>query len=69
MRKINKIYLSVFIMLTALLSGCTKDNTNITAEDSSTQEAESMPVLEPTESAPVSEPEQSDLTIELRERI
>ena len=42
MRKMNKIYFSVFIILTALLSGCTKDNTNITAE--------SAPVSEPEQS-------------------
>ena len=42
MRKINKIYFSVFIILTVLLSGCTKDNTNITAE--------SEPVSEPEQS-------------------
>lgn len=44
MRKRYRICLSVFIMLTVLLSGCTKDNMNITeeaAENNSIQEAES----------------------------
>ncbi|MDE5596738.1 MAG: TlpA family protein disulfide reductase [Lachnospiraceae bacterium] len=36
----NKKYLSVFIILTALLSGCTKDNTNITAENAPVSEPE-----------------------------
>ncbi len=40
MRKINKIYLSVFIILTALLSGCTKENADISAESEPVQETE-----------------------------
>ena len=69
MHKKNKIYFSVFIILTVLLCGCTKDNTNITAENSSAKEnadisAGSTPALELTENAPVSEPEQSDVAID-----
>ena len=59
MRKMNKISLSVFIILTVFLSGCTKDNTNITAENSFTQENADISA----ENAPAPEPEQSDLTI------
>ena len=40
MRKMNKISLSVFIILTVFLSGCTKDNTNITTERVSAPEPE-----------------------------
>lgn len=40
MYKMNKIYFSVFIILTVLLCGCTKDNTNTAAENSSAQEPE-----------------------------
>lgn len=60
MRKINKISLSVFIILTCFLSGCTKDNTNTTTENNSTQENADISAG----SAPVSEPEQSDLAID-----
>ena len=59
MRKMNKISLSVFIILTVFLSGCTKDNTNITAENSFAQE--NADISAENVSAP--EPEQSDLAI------
>ena len=42
MRKMNKISLSVFIILTCFLSGCTKENADISAE--------SVPVSEPEQS-------------------
>ena len=65
----NKLYFSVFIILTVLLSGCTKDNTNKTAENSSAQEnadisAESAPASEAAESEPAPETEQSDFAID-----
>ncbi|MBD5454613.1 MAG: TlpA family protein disulfide reductase [Lachnospiraceae bacterium] len=56
MCKMNKKYLSVFIILTVLLSGCTKENADISAGGASASEA--------AESAPAPEPEQSDLTID-----
>lgn len=56
MRKINKIYFLVFIILTALLSGCTKENADISAG--------SAPASEPAESEPSPETEQSDLAID-----
>ena len=52
----NKKYLSVFIILTALLSGCTKENADISAG--------SEPVPETAESEPAPETEQSDLAID-----
>ena len=69
MRKMNKISLSVFIILTCFLSGCTKDNTNITAENSTAQEnadisAENVPVSDAAESVAAPETEQSDLAID-----
>lgn len=54
MHKINRMYLSVFIILTVLLSGCAKENTNIAPESNSVKE---------TESAPSLKKEQSDLAI------
>lgn len=54
MHKINRMYLSVFIILTVLLSGCAKENTNIAPENNSVKE---------TESAPSLKKEQSDLAI------
>ena len=52
----NKKYLSVFIILTVLLSGCTKENADISAE--------SAPASEAAESEPAPETEQSDLAID-----
>ena len=51
----NKIYFSIFMILTVLLSGCTKENADISAG--------SAPASEPAESEPSPEIEQSDLAI------
>ena len=56
MCKMNKKYFSVFIILTVLLSGCTKENADISAGGASASEA--------AESAPAPEPEQADLAID-----
>ena len=56
MCKMNKIYFSVFITLTALLSGCTKENADISAG--------SAPASEAAESESAPETEQSDLAID-----
>ena len=52
----NKKYLSVFIILTVLLSGCTKENADISAG--------SEPASETAESEPAPETEQSDFAID-----
>ena len=56
MRKMNKISLSVFIILTCFLSGCTKENADISAEN--------VPASEAAESVTAMETEQSDLAID-----
>ncbi len=60
MCKMNKISLTVFIILACFLSGCTKDNANITAENSSTKENADISAG----SEPAPETEQSDSAID-----